>query len=61
MVWCSRGSIEKFLRLIFQSMILRRLVWVSKINLVTFPVTVFQWYLTRINIYVKITYVVLQE
>lgn len=61
MVWCSHGSIEKFLHLIFQCMILRRLVWVSKINLFTFPVTLFQCYLTRINFYVKVTYFVLQE
>lgn len=45
MVWCSRGSIGKFLHLIFQSMILRRLAWVSEINLFAFPVTVFHCYM----------------
>lgn len=61
MVWCSHGSIGKFLHLIFQSMILRRLVWVSKISLFGFPVTVFQCYMTRIKFCVKIMFALLQE
>jgi len=61
MVWCSHGSIGKFLHLIFRSMILRRLVLVSKINLFTFPVTVFQCYVTRITFCVEIVYALLQE